>query len=292
MGFTLESICNDIDFEVVIKSFIDGKFADNQLNELFPNPIIKENTLDILDRFCTVIFFPLENEGNNGFHINDMPMGEEMKTFVFVNTAQTMEKQVFTAAHELGHIWNIDGYIIGKYFAEKPLPICDGDPFEERIINRFAAILLMPQDNFKTQFKDEISKYTNNGKILIDDLLKFVVSLMVYFYAPFKAVVIRMLELKLVSENIVDTLLKGSHNIPKEKIDKRIRELLESLGGKNFVTPSNKKMIRGLPELLAKAEESSSAPANLILWLREKFDITESAFTKQYNNIIDISDKG
>lgn len=48
-------------------------------------------------------------------------------------------------------------------------------------------------------------------------------------------------------------------------------------------------MIRGLPELLAKAGGSNSAPANLILWLRKKFDITESAFPEQYNNIIDIS---
>lgn len=146
-----------------------------------------------------------------------MTMGKEMKTFVFVNTAQTMKKQVFTAAHELGHIWNIDRYMIDKYPVKFNLPISDGDPWEEQIINRFAAILLMPEDNFRTQFKDEISKYTNNGKILVDDLLKFVVSLMVYFYAPFKAVVIRMLELKLVSDSIVDTLLNGSHNIPKEK---------------------------------------------------------------------------
>lgn len=57
MGYTLESICSDIDFESAIKSFIENKFAEKQLNDLFPNPIIKENALDLLDRFCTVVLF-------------------------------------------------------------------------------------------------------------------------------------------------------------------------------------------------------------------------------------------
>lgn len=294
MNYTLESICNNIVFEDVIQSFIKDKFNENQLYDHFPNPIIKENTLDLLDRFCTVVYFPLENESNNGFHVNDMPMGEEMKTFVFVNTAQTMEKQVFTAAHELGHIWNIDKFITDKYSDKFDLSEIDSEDLQERIINRFAAILLMPGDIFKRQFKDEKNKYTEDGRILVDDFLKLIVSLMVYFYAPFKSVIKRMLELKLVSDSIADTLLVENDKIPNNKIDNnkidnRIKELLESLGGKNFVTPSNKKMIRGLPELLSKAEESKSAPANLILQLRKKFDMTESDFSEQYNNFIYIS---
>ena len=78
-------------------------------------------------------------------------------TFVYINTAQTIEKQVFTAAHELGHIWGIDELISSS---STTMSSFDG---KEKITNRFAAELLMPEQIFHTACIAEFEKYKENS---------------------------------------------------------------------------------------------------------------------------------
>ena len=57
--------------------------------------MLREDVLDLLDKFCTVVYFPLENEENNGFHMTGIPLADGSKhNFVFINTAQTISWQV------------------------------------------------------------------------------------------------------------------------------------------------------------------------------------------------------
>ena len=106
-----EVLPKDVVKEII--AYKEQKWRENDLSPRFPNVIIKDNILNILDLFCTVLYYPLEDEKNNGFHLTGLPnrKGQEQH-FVFINTAQSLEKQVFTAAHELGHIWEVDEHII------------------------------------------------------------------------------------------------------------------------------------------------------------------------------------
>jgi len=105
-----------------ITHFINEKRESQILKTKFPNQLLREDVLDLLDMYCTVIYYPLENESNNGFHITGIPHknGEEQH-FVYINTSQTIEKQIFTAAHELGHIWEVDSYVLEHLSDENTL---------------------------------------------------------------------------------------------------------------------------------------------------------------------------
>lgn len=70
------------------------------------NTIIRDDVLGILEKYCTVLYYPLPQEKNCGFHIKKI-VKQELKDFVYINTAKPLETQVFTAAHELGHIWKV-----------------------------------------------------------------------------------------------------------------------------------------------------------------------------------------
>jgi hypothetical protein len=53
----------------LIVKFIKEKRESSDLKTKFPNSLLRTDVLDLLDIYCTVIYYPLENESNNGFHI-------------------------------------------------------------------------------------------------------------------------------------------------------------------------------------------------------------------------------
>jgi Zn-dependent peptidase ImmA (M78 family) len=199
---------------------------------------------------------------------------------VFINTAQTIEKQVFTAAHELGHIWKVD-----KYVAEK----CHTENISvEKIINRFAAELLIPEDIFQKSYKLERGKYQNeDGKITVGNMMKVIVALMNQFFVPMKAVVFRCVEVGVLSEGKIPLLL-GKGTIPQHMITGKIKEIIRDNGYIQFQNPTNKKWILGLAELLDQAEKLGTVSPLKIQGLREKFGIQpEAANYEQMNKTID-----
>ena len=56
---------------------------------------------------CTVIYYPLRNEKNCGFHIKKI-VGDSLEDFVY----KPMTNQIFVAAHELGHIYMVAENVI------------------------------------------------------------------------------------------------------------------------------------------------------------------------------------
>lgn len=265
-----------MDYEISIKKCIDQQFSEHKVRDSFPNPLLREDVLELLDRFCTVVYFPLDrDEENNGFHITDIPFADgSMHNFVFINTAQTMEKQVFTAAHELGHIWNVDKFVI------EDLQLTEtgtSDDLNERIINRFAAILLMPEENFKTSVEAGLREYRNaDGRITILNLLKVIVNLMNQFFVPMRSVILRLVELNLFSPKVADELL-GDSRISKEAIEQLVQALISEFGYIKFQTPSMKKWIEGLAENLDKAEKNHLLPQEKINHIRERFELKPSS---------------
>lgn len=250
----------------------------------YPNPLLREDVLDLLDDFCTIIYYPLPNENNNGFHIKGIldKVGKE-RHFVFINTAQTIEKQVFTAAHELGHIWRVDEIIINKCKIEAD------DEMRESIINRFAAELLIPDDIFRDAFTREKSKYINNhGGITVEDMLKVLVFLMNQFFAPFKAVVYRGEELGFW-ENATSNFLLGTSVLPEDLIMQAVDDIIRNNGYTRFQTATNKKWIEGLTELLEKAEHEGSVSQQKIQKLREIFDLPTTQENTELKKILNES---
>lgn len=251
-----------------IQTFIKAKLDDERLKNKFPNPLLREDILSMLNMYCTVVYYPLPEETINGFNLPGIiGVNGEEKTFVYINTAQTIEKQVFTAAHELGHIWGIDT-VVSTDVENSFLCECG-----EKIINRFAAELLMPEDLFIATCVYELERYKENEKnITISNILKVITNIMTHFFVPYKAVVHRLGELKFLSEDSV-ALLLGESNIPLDKFLRFVNQNLKNNGYTNFVEPSEKRWIDGLADLLDTAQKQKSVTNNKIDKLREHFDL-------------------
>lgn len=273
--------CDD-NLENCIKEFIDKSFEEKKLLDEFQNSILREDVLKLLDKFCTVIYYPLPQEKNNGFHINDVPCCGQINNFVFINTAQTIEKQIFTAAHELGHIWDV-------YECVKKTYPGNDLPSSEVITNRFAAILLMPKDAFKVRYQACVEKYVKDDRITVLDMYKVIVSLMDYFFVPRKSVILRMVELGLISYDNTASILLGENSISENILETVTSRLLQDYGCDAFIRPTNKKWIEGLSALLDEAEKLSTLPTAKIDSLRKQFNLGKADIPQQMSNTMNIS---
>ena len=254
-----------------IKCFIENRLDEEKIKSKYPNTLLREDILSILDEYCTIVYFPLEGETINGFHVTGLvdANGSE-NTFVYINTAQTIEKQVFTAAHELGHIWGIDEFISSNFnqdFSQED---------KERIINRFAAELLMPERVFVASCILEFDRYKESeGAITIPNILKAITNLMSHFFVPYKSVLHRIYELKIISEESA-LLLHGDNAISYEEITQLVNQHLKDSGNVHFLEPTRKCWIDGLSALLDQAEKQESVSQNKINHLRELFGLAKS----------------
>ncbi len=275
-----------LEVEKIIIDFIKDKFEKDSLSSVFQNPLLREEMLDLLDRYCTVIYFPVDDTDNNGFRLKEMPFANGTRQdFVFINTAQTMEKQVFTAAHELGHIWNVDEFVINNY----PLP--DTAEMREHIINRFAAILLMPAEKFGVSVRTVLAEFLEKEKrsITYANLLRMIAILMNQFFAPMKAVVLRLVELNFFHEDIA-TFMFGNSDIPFDVLANRIHALCVEYGYTNLLKPTKKKWIAGLAQKLDIAEQKNLLAPNKIRVMREKFELSPiSSCNPELNNTISLN---
>lgn len=265
----------------VIQRLIQRKFEADDLNTSFPNPLLREDVLALLDRYCTVVYYPLEDEKNNGFHIKIPDVSGEERHFVYINTAQTIEKQAFTAAHELGHIWKVDQHV-----AEQCGLSLD-EELGERIINRFAAELLIPEEWFRQLYVQEYQKWqTADGRIVIRDMLKVIVTLMDQFFAPFKSIIYRCWELRYIDGSTRNLLLGETHTLLKETIDTVVQEIIRDNGYTQFQTPTRKKSISGLAGLLNRAEMQGDVSQDKIDHLRSLFDLRPPVTDEQIDELL------
>ena len=170
------------------------------------DPLIKDSIFSLLEEQCTVLYYPQNDEENDGFHVQRI-IKNNLEHFVYINTHKAIEKQVFTAAHELGHIMQLAEYLTAhcKDYSEK---------YEENCMNRFAADILMPKDIFLARVRENYKHYsTGNNIITKDNLLKFSIYLMDYFLVPFKAVLIRLFEIEFLQKNLLGAFESKTHKI-------------------------------------------------------------------------------
>lgn len=267
----------------VIRNLIKNKREEPNLRDSFPNPLLREDVLALLDQYCTVIYFPLRDEQNNGFHIKIPNRHGEELHFVYINTAQTIEKQVFTAAHELGHIWKVDQLVAQECGLELD------EHLGEQIINRFAAELLIPEKLFRTLYIREYERrQTSDKRITVRDMFGVIVVLMDQFFVPAKAIIYRCWELGYINDETRDLLLGNTGVLSRRTIDSVVKESIRANGYIQFETPTLKKSIDGLAALLNQAEMQKCVSAEKIEHLRELFDLKPPVTDKQMNELLNL----
>jgi Predicted Zn peptidase len=161
--------------------------------------VIKDGIFDLLEKECTVIYFPIKDEKNRGFHIK-RAVKDKLEDFVFINTDKTVEQQVFTASHELGHIFDVYGKVAAKA-REKEILLDESDKdFEEDVTDRFAAEFIMPEKEFiRSTYR--CSKELGLGtSVSVYDILTLIARLMEEYMSPFNAVRKRLHEINAIDD--------------------------------------------------------------------------------------------
>lgn len=217
---------------------------------------IRDNIFEILDEKCIILYYP-QDEENDGSLICKYIDGK-LVNFVHINTYKVIEKQVFTAAHELAHILELHDYLLKK---------CSdyNDEIEEAAMNYFAALVLMPTQIFQEKATDLFKEFSDTIKI--DDFIKISLNLMDIFFVPFKAVVVRLFEINIIDKSTAEFLINNND------ILKKINDYINYYGFTRLGIRSQKKGIKGFPELISKVENANIFNKNKIDKTREKLDI-------------------
>lgn len=261
---------NNVPIEInnKIEEFIENLRSDNSAPLGF-NQVPKESVFSLLENKSTVIYFPLKNEENDGFHIS-LPVNDDMENFVYINTSKYVEKQIFTAAHELDHLLKLEDYLRKncKNYNNK---------YSEYYVNRFAAILLIPANILKTTFmnrvrilikENEIQQKDNNFYLTELDMSRIIAYLMDFFFVPYKTIVRRLYECKCISEESVNHLLEIEGN----DYPKLIQKCIEEGKYEKLSTANNRKSFGNLPEMLSVIEKKQVFPKEKIDYLRKLFN--------------------
>ena len=227
-----------------IVNIIQSKTEEIKQEYHIINPVIRDEIFSILDKLCIVLRFPLEDgEDANGLHVKRLVKGME-KHFVFINTNSTLEKQVYTAAHELGHVWDIDKKVLSEIEEKECYD-------SETIINRFAAELLMPESHFKSSFNLKCQEEgITTGEVDVDAVVKIIVELMNIFLVPYKAVVYRLLEIGFIKEYGKELL----ENIERQHPD-IIEDKIRTCNYQKLRRKNEEKSMNGLYEMLKEAKK-------------------------------------
>ena len=260
-----------------IQKLAEKIIKDNNLND---KTVIRDDVFNILQNIpnCIVIYYPIDTEANedgcDGCHVVRTVKGIE-KQLVFINTANTGERQAFSVAHELGHIWNVDGRL------KDALPDTVFDV--EEVINRFAAELLMPEEFFIAQLIGRVRHHIPDNNVTVLGLIKIIVYLMNYFYSPYKAVVLRMEEIGFIDKNARDHLLSY-------KDSQIVKDIIQEEQYTRLGIITEKKSIANLSDKLDEIEEKQLFPYNKIMEIRKEFGLSSIKKDKEMNEVIDIND--
>lgn len=238
---------------------------------IIKNTAIRDSIFDILENECTVIYYPLENEKNRGFHIKKI-VKNELKDFVYINTAKPIAEQIFAAAHEFGHIWEV---------ADKVWKILgyEGKPTEkeeEDITDWFAAELLMPTDEFRNAFfahMDELG--IKAGKVKLDEIVRVMVLQMKDFMVPYESVRRRLEETDIMQKEAADCLLSKQEEA-LELVTIFIKDSNTYLGNGTCV-----KTVSGIRTLIEYAESKEDVDRYLLMKIKKEFDIADMPITEE-----------
>lgn len=212
----------------------------------------------VANRFFTMIQYPLEDEEQvKSVHVDRWVNGHK-KRFVFINTDNSIEEQVYAVACEIGFACGI---------CEKVQRAGINDIDIENLAYQFAAEFLMPQN----VLRDRIVSYgvdleTVREKENVRDILDVSVKLMNDFVVPYQVVTRRMKELGIIKEE---------QKIHMELINPQKDEQFLLLA-KRYICYEQKtgnKSIGDMETMLAEVEERELYSEEQIRSIRRKYNI-------------------
>lgn len=256
--------------ETVVKA-IRSIISDIQEKCIIQNTAIRDSIFSILENTCTVIYYPLKDEKNRGFHIKKI-VRNELEDFVYINTAKPIVEQIFAAAHEFGHIWEV---------AEKVWNILgyEGRPTEkeeEDITDWFVAELLMPTEVFREVFFSHMNELgIKTGKVKLDDLVRVIVLQMNDFMVPYEAVRRRLVETNIMQQDAANYLLsKDAEVLSLVAVFTKDRNTYLGRG-------TGVKTVSGIRTLIENAEKQENVDYYLLKKIKKEFDITNMSIVEE-----------
>lgn len=253
-----------MNWESIVETILDI-IQDIREKSVIDNIAIRDSIFNILESMCTVIYYPLDEEKNRGFHIKKI-VNDKLEDFVYINTAKPMSEQIFTAAHELGHIWEVAQKVWNKLGYQDTL----NTEIEEDITNRFAAEFLMPHQEFRDAFfshMDEIG--IKSGHVKLEDLIRVIVLQMGDFMVPYEAVKLRLFETHIMKKETIE-FLDSKENEIYELVTIYTKDQNTFLSHK-----TGSKTISGLRTLLDKAEKDNECNEYVLNKIKREFELVE-----------------
>lgn len=195
------------------------------------NRAIQDDVFTLIENECKVFYYPISDLRLWAFYHKDEQEEGRSRKFVFINTNLPYEKQIFAAAHELAHIWNVSAdkpeTLVTSSDEDSPIRINEADSAvpskDELIANRFAAELLIDEKTVHDLYHRYVEGKTKYPKEV--QLIVLVLCLMDYYLVPFKMTVLRLEELGLITAQEEESLL----SVPREG-DNSISQLQKRLG--------------------------------------------------------------
>lgn len=157
--------------------------------------------------------YPLGDTADLGFTVK-----KDNDTIIFTNTCSRLSREIFTLAHEIGH--NVLHVNDEASFIDDNITISGRSTDEkEQEANYFAACLLMPADDVERFLDLELAEFGKFGLSAMD-----IARIMSEFNVSFDMALNRL-------ENLGKIDSDEKVNLDNEKIEKRVGNLLRSVGG-------------------------------------------------------------
>lgn len=166
-----------------------NRLVNEQLGRLqLTGQIVREQVFRLLQDETILMQYPIEDDELCAFVCK-----KQGRLFSYINSYIPRDKQIFAAAHELYHIWyekeRLDQVEVlnNQTLEEEPTHR------SEKMANRFAAMFLVPE----LVLRQQISALQLDGETVE---LKDIVQLMPIFQVPYKTIVLRLSEIRFISE--------------------------------------------------------------------------------------------
>lgn len=248
---------------------------DIRKEQVLQNDAIRDDIFSILEKNCTVLYYPLQNEKNRGFHVKRI-VNDKLEDFVFINTDKSIDEQIFAAAHEFGHIVDVAHRVCEKLGESYPIE----NKLEEDITDRFAAELLMPKEAVLAMCIEHMKELNiKASSVRFEQLIKLIVMLMNDFMVPYEAVRKRMNEVGIIDDNISNQIVLEQEQVALF-VDIFTRDQNSYIGNGTGI-----KTIQGIRSMVEVAEKEGKANGYLIARLKHDFDIGDMPSVNQVMEI-------
>lgn len=197
------------------------EFIEKKAKELRLSLGISSNGIaDIFTQFNTKYYFirfPLKETSFLGAALK-----KDGDPIIFTNSSLILSREIFTAAHEIGHIEL--GHLNGN---DQILTDCEGsnNTDGEKEADHFASCLLMPREEISSYFR------TLNNDSVTNQL--DIAALQNTFHVSFESVLIRLNRLNLITDNDLK-------NLSEAKRKSGVANLLNAIGASSELCRSSK----------------------------------------------------